>query len=267
MKYLFDIKNKLALEKILKDRYLILFLDYDGTLTKIAKTPDRVIISSKTKNILKKIIENNFCKITIISGRALDNIKKIISLKGIIYVGNHGLEIEGPKIKFKSPINLKYRILVEEIKKELIAKFSDIKGIFIEDKGLSIAIHYRLVAKEKIALIKTIFHKTIIIHLVKNRIKIKTGKKVIEIRPPIDWDKGKALLWLLARYKFMLPKKKILPIYIGDDLTDEDAFNVLRNKGLSIFVGTPRRSYAKYYLKNVKEVENFLIKILTIKNI
>lgn len=263
MEHLFFHWNKL--KDFLRGKFIFLFLDYDGTLTPIVKDPDNAVISGKTKEILKKLSKNRYCRIAIISGRALRDIKNKIGLKDIIYAGNHGLEIYGPKIKFKAPVSLKYKELLKKIKIDLKKKLSGIKGAFVEDKGLSLSVHYRLVDSKGSILVKTIFHEALAYYIVSNKIKIKPGKKVLEVRPALGWDKGKIVLWLLARQKFILNGKSCVPVYIGDDVTDEDAFKALRDKGLTVFVGEHNRSYAEYYLKNTREVAEFLGQVLKLK--
>lgn len=260
MKYLFKYWN--TLKQNISNRYIFLFLDYDGTLTPIVESPEKAAISPQIKALLKRLSRNTKFKLAIISGRSLKDIKKMVGLENIIYSGNHGLEIEGPKIKFKSSASPQYKTILKQIKDSLNAKLFGIKGIFIEDKGLTLSIHYRLVDKKQIPKVKTIFHEATIFYLLRNKIKIKPGKMVFEIRPPVEWDKGKVVLWLLARQKFALGERSFIPIYIGDDKTDEDVFGVLKNKGLTIFVGQPRASYAQYYLKNTEEVGEFLKKCL-----
>jgi len=259
LSYLFE--NWEKLRGRIANKYLFLFLDYDGTLVPIAKTPDRALISWKTRNLLKRLSEEEHFKIAIISGRALRDIKNKLRLSRIIYTGNHGLEIEGPHLNFSTPVPTEYRATLEHIKDELTKRISSVKGAFIEDKGLSLSLHFRLVDEDKRALIKTIFHEVVIVYKIKGIIKTKSGKMVLEVRPIVNWDKGKVVLWLLARQQFALHQKQILPIYIGDDLTDEDAFKALKNRGLTIFVGVPKGSYAQYYLKSPKEVIDFLRRI------
>jgi len=263
MNHLFFQLNKL--KDSLKDKLIFLFLDYDGTLTPIVQSPDKAIISKKTMEILRRLLKNPHCRVAIISGRALKDIKNKIGLEGIIYAGNHGLEIDGPKIKFKAPVPSGYMAILKKIKAILKKKLSKIRGVIIEDKGLTLSVHYRLVDIKDAGLVKTIFHETLAHYIVNNKIKIKPGKKVLEIRPPLEWDKGKIVLWLLARLKFDLGKEPYIPIYIGDDITDEDAFKALKNAGLTVFVGDPGSSRAKYYLKNTQEVTEFLEQILKIK--
>lgn len=260
MDYLFDAWG--AVKGKLKDKYLFIFLDFDGTLAPIAQTPKEAALSERARGILKALSGDPRLSIAFISGRGLEDIKNKIALKDIIYAGNHGLEIEGPKIKFRPLVPGRYRAVIERIKNDLEQRLALFKGVFVEDKGLILSLHYRLADKIKIPQIKTIFHETIISYLVKGRIKIKPGKMVLEVGPPTEWDKGKVVLWLLARQQFGLEKKEILPIYIGDDLSDEDAFKALRKKGLTIFVGSRRDYSARYYLKDSQQVVEFLNRIL-----
>ncbi len=260
MDYVFDKWEKIK-EK-LSEKYLFILLDFDGTLVPMAKTPEKAELSGDVKALLGDIASSSRAKLAFISGRKIADIKSKIGLKNAIYSGNHGLEIEGPKIKFESVVTPKFRKVLEEIRDSLKAKISSFKGILIEDKGLSLSLHYRLVEKKQIPQVKTIFHETVILPLVRNKIRIKSGKMVIEVRPTVNWDKGKVVLWLLARQVFVSKTIQVFPVYIGDDLTDEDAFKALSKKGLTIFVGEPKESYAQYYLKNPGEVADFLKRIL-----
>jgi len=264
MRNIFDYWDKL--KEQLSNKYIMLFLDYDGTLASIVNAPGKAVISPETKRLLNSLSQMVNCKVAIISGRTLVDIKKRVGLKNIIYSGNHGFQIEGPKIKHELAVPVGYKKALQCIKAQLKKKLSGIKGAFVEDKNLSLALHFRLADREQWASIKTIFHETIIIYLVKNKIKIKSGKKVFEVRPPLPWDKGKVVLWLLARQEALSKSQAIIPVYIGDDVTDEDAFKALRNRGLTIFVGQTDFSQAKYYVKDVREVHDFLKCILGIQS-
>lgn len=263
MKHLFSKRGEI--ERLFKKRFILILLDFDGTLSTISQEPSKAIITKATKELLRRLSGILFYKLAIISGRSLEDIQKKVGLADIIYVGNHGLELKGPKIKFTAPISAKYRVVLKQIKDELRKNLSGIKGFLLEDKGLSLSLHYRLVKNDDLPRLKTIFHEATATYLAKGKIKKKNGKKVFEIAPPIDWDKGKVALWLIARQQFREGQNKVLPIYIGDDVTDEDAFRALRGRGLTVFVGKPKRSYAQYYLKNPKEVIKFLQAILTAK--
>ncbi|MEW6680836.1 MAG: trehalose-phosphatase [bacterium] len=252
-KYLFDDWERL--KKTLRSKSLFLFLDYDGTLTPIGETPDKAVISKERKSLLNKLSRSPHCRVAIISGRSLRDIKALIGLKNIIYVGNHGLEIKGLKIKFSPHL----KSIIRHIYEDLANKLSKIKGVLIEDKGLTISVHYRLVDEKDIKEFLNIFNEITNPYLACDKIKIDAGKKVYEIKPPVVWDKGKAVLWLLG-------ENNIFPIYIGDDVTDEDAFLALKDKGLTVFVGEKGvSSKAGYYLNNTEEVIEFIRRILELK--
>ena len=260
MKHLSVFLDKLV--KVIDGKSTYLFLDYDGTLAPIVDKPEEAFLPKETRELIINLAKNSNCKIAIISGRAINDVKERVGIKNIIYAGNHGLEIEGPKIKFKARVHPKFLTILNSIKEELTKKLSGIEGAFVEDKGLTLSLHYRLVDKKNISDVKTIFRETVITHSVGDRIRVKSGKMIFEVRPPIDWDKGKVVLWLLSRQQFINKNKKVLPIYIGDDITDEDAFCAIRNKGLTIFVGLSKESCAEYYLKSTQEVTKLLEKIL-----
>jgi trehalose-phosphatase len=263
MRYLFH--NLERIKKSLKGKFLFLFLDCDGTLAPIADTPDKAVIPQEARILLDLLSHKNNCRIAIISGRNLADIKKRIGLKDIIYSGNHGFQIEGTKIKHELAIPAGYKEVLRRIKANLEKKLSGINGVFVEDKKLSLALHFRLVDKKQLPFVKTAFHESIALYLVRNKIKLSSGKKILEVRPPIYWDKGRAVLWLLARRQFISGAKKVFPIYLGDDITDEDAFKALGRKGLTVFVGKTGSSGAAYYLKNTEEVIKFLRLIADLK--
>src|SRR3989338_18050 len=150
------------LKERLRNKNLLLFLDYDGTLSPIVDRPQDAVIPKETRAFLEMLMKYPKTKVVIVSGRALEDIKDKVGLKDIIYVGNHGLEIEGPKIKFKNPSSLRYKVIIDGLKNELIKRLSLIKGVILEDKGFSFGLHYRLVDKELISKVKTIIRETTI---------------------------------------------------------------------------------------------------------
>ncbi len=255
-----------GIRKTIKNKFIYLFLDYDGTLSPIADTPGKAIMPDRARDLLSRLSKISNCRIAIVSGRRLSDISRRVGLKNIVYVGNHGFEIKGPKIKFKSPVTPKFRSHLKEIKAKLKKSLSTFKGVLIEDKGFCLTVHYRLADENDIPAITSKFYLATFIDEFRSNIQVRSGKITREIRPPILWDKGMAALWLLDRQSSAMKSKKIeiLPVYIGDDLTDEDAFRVLRNRGLTIFVGKPNNTKARFYLKDTKEVAVFLTKILEI---
>lgn len=263
MEYLFDSWDQLR--ERLKQAYLMLFLDYDGTLAPVIDNPNEALLSPEVKCDLKKLADTGRCGLAIISGRSLGDIKKRAGIEGAIYVGNHGLEIEGPRISFRNSLAERTKMAFREIKNAIERRFDAIKGVFVEDKEYSMSVHYRLAAQKDIPSLKKDLDDILKIFAVKEGVKVKHGKKVVEIRPPVDWDKGKAALWLLARQRFASKDEEITTVYIGDDATDEDAFKALKDMGITIFVGEPQGLSAKYYVRDTGEVARFLKGLLALR--
>lgn len=225
----------------------------------IADTPGKAVITGDAREALRGLVLDREFKLAVISGRSLKDIKKMVGLKGIVYSGNHGLEVCGPGIKSRSFVPQGSRGLVKRIGRDLRRKLAGIKGVILEDKGYTLSVHYRMVRREEVPRLKKIFHETTAHYLAGCRIKTGTGKMVVEVKPAVDWDKGKLVMWLLARQQSVPGSgKPVLPIYIGDDTTDEDAFTALGKRGMTVFVGKPGKTKAGYYLKDHKEVVRFL---------
>lgn len=264
MEYLFDKAS--ILSELKKSQKTLLFLDYDGVLAKFVANPEKAFLPLKNKSMLKKLSTNKFFTVSIITGRPLKQIKSLIGLKNILYVGNHGLEIgeiplnpelndkfDNKKI-FKNNEIKKVKEILASVKKEISKATEKIRGAYIEDKGITLSLHWRDVdEKDKIKILKIIRE---IKRKYKNILKFMKGKKVINLLPSLDWNKGKALELLLEK---VFLRKKYIIVYIGDDVTDEYAFRVLEKNGITIRVGKKKNSYAKYYLKNINEVYKFLL--------
>ncbi len=255
MKYLLN--NLDRIKQLLKDLRLFIFLDYDGTLAPIAQKPAYAVLPKQTKDLLRNLSKNPRYRIAVISGRDIKDVIRLVGLSGIIYGGNHGLELAGPRVRFKSPVSKKHRTIIAKISRVLHNKLRHIKGILIQNKGLSLSVHYRLVSNKNIRMVKSIFYEATALNLRQNEIRVRLGKMLFEAYPPVKWDKGKAVLWLLHNISFS-DNAQAFPIYIGDDVTDEDAFRVLENSGLTVFVGKPKKTDAQYYVKNTDEVFGFL---------
>ncbi len=256
MEHLFARLDKI--KEVLRQKAVLLLLDYDGTLAPIVDSPGKALMPDRTRELLRRLSDAPGCKIGIISGRSLKDLKAIVGLRGIVYAGNHGLEIEGPKIKFESRVAPRLETVMRDIALDIRKKASGIKGVLVEDKGLTLSVHYRLVDRKDLAALKNIVSGVTGPYAAKKKISVNPGKKVYEIRPPVKWDKGKVTLWLLARQQFVFGETGVSVVYIGDDVTDEDAFKALRRKGLTVFVGKPGDSLAQYYLKDTEEVARFL---------
>ena len=259
MQYLFDVWNKVV-HRLKSANHIMLLCDFDGTLTPIVDRPELAILPHDTRKSLRKLARNRHYTVGIISGRALADIKASVRVAGIIYAGNHGLEIESFGSSFLEPIAEEMKPFFKILSQVLSATLRGFKGVLVEDKGLSLSVHYRSIDDTDERIVKDAFARVTGPLHVAGRIRVTEGKKVYEIRPPVDWDKGKAIAWLIANCKKTRCKSGVLPVYLGDDLTDEDGFKVIeRNNGISIFVGEESyQSLARYFLKSPEEVAEFL---------
>jgi trehalose-phosphatase len=255
-----------GVERSLKEAdNIFLFLDYDGTLTPIVERPDHAFLPEETRNILRAIRIMPAYKLCIISGRPLEDVKKLVGLDHICFVGNHGMESECPGSKYTNPEALKCRDIIEEIHEKLLIKTGSIKGVILENKGISEAVHYRMADEKDVPEIRKIFRHIVNPYLSSGKIRITRNKKTFEVLPDIDWDKGKMAQKLLREHA----GRDALAVYVGDDRTDEDAFQAVGKNGISVLVSErPKKSHARYYLKDVNEVVRFLglLKGLKTKN-
>ena len=247
--------------------HLLLLSDYDGTLTPIVSRPEEAILSPEVREKLYALAQKPTSSVGIISGRSLSELKSMVAIEGIYYAGNHGLEIEGPGIKFVSQPAELARATIKDLARQLSVALDSIAGVIVEDKGLSLSVHYRLVKKSEENLVAETFQQVISPSLNEGKVRVSSGKKVWEVRPPIDWHKGKAVAAITREIKALLKLEPILTIYLGDDTTDEDAFRVMhRPEGWSIFVGGENlSSSAEYFLNSTTEVEKFLSNLLELK--
>jgi trehalose 6-phosphate phosphatase len=245
----------------LKSARQVLFLsDYDGTLTPIVDRPELADLPESSKQLLQTLAHRHHFTVGIISGRALSDLKDRVGIGSIIYAGNHGLEIEGPGISFVNPLAEEVKPVLRLIHQVLSKALATVRGALVEDKGLTLSVHYRMVEEDRSHEVRNIFEGIIAMARSLRKVRVTSGKKVYEVRPAVDWDKGKAIALLLGRYGNPKAGEKPLGIFLGDDLTDEDGFKMMdRHGGISIFVGEERSdSAAHYYLKSPTEVEQFL---------
>lgn len=230
---------------------ILLLLDFDGTISPIVKDPKDAVLLPKNKALLKKLKKLNV-KVGIVTGRALKDIIKKVGLKGIIYAANHGMEIyaNGHMLLDKGT---HFRKPLKKVADTLEPALTKIKGTIVERKGLSIAIHFRKTPKRLHKIVGKIVKKLASPFLAKYRLKLTSGKMIWEIRPANFWNKGKAVLWI---WKKLAPSA--IPIYVGDDKTDEDAFAAIRKSGITIRIGRKKGSKAKYYANSFEEIFKIL---------
>ncbi len=235
------------------DRTPALFLDYDGTLTPIVNDPDKAFLDDITRQILAKVAEK--WMVAIISGRDLATIQQFVKLDNLYFAGSHGFDIAGPaNLTLEMQKGKDFLPVLDIAQDNLQKKLAEIQGAAIERKKFSIAIHYRNVKQTAAQSVK---HTVRQVQAEHPELRITEGKKVFELQPDIDWHKGKALVWLMEKLK--LDRNTYYPMYIGDDITDEDAFESLKTIGTSIVVkGSFHPTSADYVLENTRETAAFL---------
>ncbi|MGD2279034.1 MAG: trehalose-phosphatase, partial [Candidatus Omnitrophota bacterium] len=148
MKYL--LKEWKTIKRALGEKYIYLLLDFDGTLTRIRKRPGEVKLSKATKSVLKGLVSQKKASVAIISGRSLKDARRMVGLKDLVYAGNHGLETKGPGFQHTIPKALRAKKAIKEISRELKRRLKPLKGVIIEDKGLTLSVHYRMVPAGKV---------------------------------------------------------------------------------------------------------------------
>jgi len=208
-----------------------LFFDYDGTLTPLRDRPEDARLPDATRQALETAARTPNLDTVIVSGRALADVKRLVGVAGLTYIGNHGFEIEGPGIAFRHPEISRYASAVDRATHEL--EQLGIPGAQVENKGATLSFHFRLVpdARRKAAIRRA---RSVIQRL---GLQPLLGHEVIEGRPPVPWDKGHAVLYVLVQRHGADWPAHVRALYVGDDATDEDAFRSLHGMGRSICVG------------------------------
>ena len=247
------------MSSVLASQQIAVFLDYDGTLTEIVEDPSMALMSIETKSVLQDLAP--LCPVAIISGRDLLDVRKLVNVDGIVYAGCHGFEImTADGMRHDSPDWIKFLPFIDRAETEFRSSMQAIPGVLVERKRFAISVHYRKVDPSLVQEVERRFD-AVVSSL--PQLRKTEGKKVFEVLPNVEWNKGKALLFLMS---FLgLDQKGTRPIFIGDDLTDEEAFKVIRDTGTGIVVGkVQRNSFARYYLLNPTEVRIFLKNLIVV---
>ncbi|KAH1248236.1 Trehalose-phosphate phosphatase A [Glycine max] len=254
-----------------KGKRIALFLDYDGTLSPIVDNPDCAFMSDNMRAAVKKVAE--YFPTAIISGRSRDKVYEFVGLSELYYAGSHGMDIIGPPRQSNSdnhPDCIRSsdqqldadQLIFEQVRGLLKECIKDIEGATVENNKFCVSVHYRNVDEESWQIVGQHVYDILKEY---PRLRVTHGRKVLEVRPVIDWDKGKAVTFLLESLG-LNNCDDVLAIYVGDDRTDEDAFKVLRevNKGCGILVSpAPKESNAIYSLRDPCEVILLVMEFLT----
>jgi trehalose 6-phosphate phosphatase len=243
----------------------VLLLDYDGTLAPIVEDPVAAQVSPALQYVLTALAQHPRYRVGIISGRALADLRMRVEGRGLYLAGNHGLEIEGPGIRYEHPKAWQLRPRLDALVQAITGDLEAIPGAWVEDKGLTLSVHFRRVPAARVPEVKTRLIKHVGPDIDAGRVALRTGKAVLEIRPRVQWNKGEAVRWILEQIRLERPADSRLALYLGDDDTDEDAFRILASAGVGIVVGNDRHgSAAPFYVESPAEVEQLLTVLSTL---
>jgi len=242
-------------------RQVLFFSDFDGTLVPIRNRPTECSLDPALRENLASLAKLDRVAIGIVSGRNLSDLIARVGLDGLAYAGNHGHEIQGPDFSFREPFAVHSRAKLDRLVKEIDRGLTGIAGAWIEHKGLTASVHYREVEQAAIPRVIDVVHQVAAAALDARQFVLRRGKAVLEVRPAVDWNKGKAVCWLVDQLSSAdgMP----LSIYLGDDDTDEDVFAALPS-GVTIRVGESDNTLAKYSLRDPLEVSSFVLWLLGI---
>jgi trehalose-phosphatase len=237
----------------LAGKRLAVFLDFDGTLAPIVDDPDQAIMDAGSRTAVETL--SALADVAIISGRDLTDVQSRVNLDAVYVAGSHGFDIAGPRGSGRTlqqgtdclpDLDIAERLLRERL--------AAVPGAALERKRFSISVHYRHVPGDRAGRVEDIVDDVM---AETGGLKKDGGKNVVQIGPDMDWHKGKAILWILRELGY--DRDGVLPIFIGDDLTDENAFRDIRGWGIGIVVGDEDRvTAADHALSSPNEVTRFL---------
>lgn len=243
-----------AVADLIDDQRLAVCLDYDGTLSEIVPDPDAAQLVDGAADTLARLAE--CCPVAILSGRDLADIRDRVDVPGLWYAGSHGFESVAPDGTYRRNDEAAAAVpVLERAATELGEKLADINGSRVEHKRFAVAVHYRDVDASNIGEVVASTYRV----GQREHLRVTNGRKVVELRPDVDWNKGTTLAWIRSQIE---RSGKVLPIFIGDDLTDEDAFDAVDRDGIGILVrhteDGDRPSAARFTLEDPGQVRGFL---------
>jgi trehalose 6-phosphate phosphatase len=243
--------------RLMQGKHPAVFLDYDGTLTPIVERPELAVLSDETRATIKELAR--LCTVAVVSGRDRTDVQALVGLDELVYAGSHGFDIAGPEgLRIQHEKGADFLPALTRAHQRLSEGLAGIEGALVERKRFAIAVHFRQVAEPDVDRVEAAVNEVVDRF---PKLRKTYGKKIFELRPRIDWDKGKAVLWLLEALK--LKGEQVLPVYLGDDTTDEDAFAALRSRGIGILVAdSVSVTAARYLLHSPADVGRFLRRLV-----
>ena len=255
MKHLFDHWPEIS-SRLSEAPRLLVMLDFDGTLSPIVSHPDLATLPPETRTRLVELRAAPGVSLAIISGRSVADLRQRVAVENITYVGNHGRELRKPGAS-EPETDLEIQKRMEEVAGHLTKEISGVPGVYIENKGFTVAVHYRQVPESLRPRVRSCAQG--IAKQMAGLIEVSEGKCVYDLFPSDGANKGKAALVLLEEHGGL---PQVLPIYCGDDTTDETVFRTLPAGSVTVYVGDAQAaSAARYRLADPGEVASLLKRI------
>lgn len=242
---------------------ILLLSDFDGTLCEFRNDPESVQLAESRRVALSALARRPAVRVGIVSGRRAADIRDRAALDGpVYYAGLHGMEILGPDGGFTVAQLAAYRGRLQELRASLAAAVRHLDGVFLEDKDLSVALHVRAAAPEDRARAEETFWALASPALEAGRARVQRGHCVFELLPDIAWNKGNAVRWIEgdATRRLGAPMRTV---YLGDDRTDEHAFEAVGDRGVTVIVGRAP-SAAAHRLPDPAAVERLLGRLVSL---
>ena len=238
-----------------ESRHLLLLCDIDGTLCEFNPDPEAVYLDDTRKALLRRLTLRECCTVAVVSGRRLDDVRSRVGDIGDVYMsGFHGLEIEGAGSSFLHPDASAAVRAMREVAARAAPSIRRLPGVFIEDKGLSVALHFRDAEPAHQVVAQSVFVDAARGSLDAGRIRLMPGSCVVELLPNTTWNKGAAVGWIVERVESAVGR--VFPVYIGDDVTDAPAIEAVRPNGIGVAASS--RVSGDYAVDGPAEVQRLL---------
>ena len=246
-----------AIAGIARAHHLLLLFDFDGTLCPFHPDPSAVWLADERRDHLLTI--GTRATIAIVSGRRLDDVRRRAGLPASTFcAGLHGLEIEGGGEYFIHPDAPAAADLLASLEGVLTRALAGLPGVFVEQKTYALVAHFRSADDKGAARARDQVLTVAQPHIDGGRLRLLQGASVLELLPNTPWNKGHAVDWIRQRVRAEHPD--VTCVYVGDDVTDEDAFRTLQNRGLSI-AASDRVRGADYRIEGPDDVGRLLAKL------
>ena len=234
----------------------VVFLDYDGTLAPVASVPSQPVLSDRMRSTLRRLAR--LCPVALVSGRDLRDLRRRVGLKDVVYLASGGLEAIGPLGRHVQVGEDSFAASLAHAESDLRFAIGNIRGALGERRTFSVAMHHRLVDPKDMPRLMDAFDEVARRH---PELKAVRGKRALELRAHTAWDRGRAVELVVAKLRL----RDAMPVYIGDDHTDEAAFEAIGERGVTILVAEDARdTAAQYVLTDYEEVQQFLERVIEV---